>query len=133
MKIVIDCNIIVSAAITDGTCRKAILQALINHQIFISEEILLEIKQVIERPKFQKYYTILLELTELISNCAELVKIDKIKNFGLIDADDEIYLKAATVAKCDYLITGSIKDFGQQKFGKTKIVTAQEFLTKNLH
>lgn len=52
MRIVIDCNVLVSAALTDGVCRLAIAEAIGNHEIFLSEEILDEYREVADRPKF---------------------------------------------------------------------------------
>jgi predicted nucleic acid-binding protein len=53
LKTVIDCNIIISAGITDGSCRKAIREILSNHQNYLSQDILLEYKNVISRSKFR--------------------------------------------------------------------------------
>jgi predicted nucleic acid-binding protein len=55
MRVVIDCNVIVSAAITDGTCRLAIAEALANHEIVISKEIPAQYRAVAGRTKFHPH------------------------------------------------------------------------------
>lgn len=132
MKIVLDCNVIISAAITDGTCRRVVKEAIINHDIYVCEEILVEIQTVAQRPKFKNYYTILFELLELVLSEANLVKIHKIPSPKLLDKNDEPYVKTALAADCDYLITGNSKDFSKQ-YGKTKVVSAKEFLNLFYH
>lgn len=46
MRVLIDCNIIVSAAISGGVCLRVIAEARDNHTILVSEEILDEYRRV---------------------------------------------------------------------------------------
>lgn len=133
MKIVLDCNIIISAAITDGTCRLVLKEAVAKHQIYISEEIIFEIKEVSQRPKFKKFYQNIIEILAVLFSHCDLIKIKETFNHNLPDKSDEIYLETALAAKCDYLITGNLKDFPEKKYGKTQIVTAKEFLNLFYH
>lgn len=133
MKIVLDCNVIISAAITDGTCRQALKEVILKHQSYVCEEIMLEINQVSKRPKFKKFYPTIIELLEMFFGNCEMVKIKKTFSHDLPDKDDEIYLEAALTAQCDYLITGNIKDFPKKKYDQVKIVTAKEFLNLFYH
>ncbi|MES2676774.1 MAG: putative toxin-antitoxin system toxin component, PIN family [Pseudomonadota bacterium] len=126
---VIDCNIIISAGMSDGNCRQVISNILKNHQNYICQEILLEYKEVINRKKFQNYKLRLLSLVKIICEHSILVKIDDIKNAPkLPDQDDEIYLKTAIKGDCDFLITGNLKDFPQSKYLQTQIISAKNFL-----
>ncbi len=130
-KTVIDCNVIISAAITNGNCRKVIRDILKNHQNYISKEILLEYKEVINRPKFKSYKSLLIELLEIICRESFLVEISDLKNeFCLPDKNDEIYLKTAIKAQVDFLITGNLKDFSKKKYGKLEIISPIAFLNQ---
>lgn len=128
-KTVIDCNVLISAGITDGTCRKIIREILKNHQNYLSKEILLEYKKVINRDKFKTYKLRLVELLEIICRESILVKLAHLENnLNLPDKNDEIYLKTAIAAQADFLITGNFKDFPQKKYNQIKIVSPTEFL-----
>ena len=59
MKVVIDCNILVSAARIDGVCRKVIDRVVRQHEIVLSEPILTEYETVAERPKHALYHAAL--------------------------------------------------------------------------
>lgn len=52
MKVVIDCNVLISAGLTAGTCRAVIQTALAHCQIVMSPDILAEYQDVVSRPKF---------------------------------------------------------------------------------
>ena len=96
MKTVIDCNVIISAGITDGSCREVIKEIIINHNNFISEEILSEYKEVISRKKFISYKPRLVSLIELICENSSFEEIDNYNmKYSLPDKDDEIYLQIA--------------------------------------
>ena len=132
MKIVLDCNVIISAGLTNGNCRKVLLDVLENHTLYISENILIEYRDVISRPKFKNVYQYLYSLIEIICEVSKLTYAKK-TNFSLPDKDDLIYLETAISSDADYLITGNIKDFPMKKYNKTSIITPKEFLnTANL-
>ena len=54
MRVVIDCNILISAGLTAGTCRSVIQSALAHCQIVMSPDILAEYMDVVSRPKFAR-------------------------------------------------------------------------------
>ena len=126
MKIVLDCNVIISGGIKNGVCRKLIHHVLDHHTLYISEDILNEYKEIISRPKFKSAYTYLYNLIEVICELSELVEPRKI-NYILPDKDDIIYLEAALTAGADYIITGNIKDFPQSRYGTTNIIKPADF------
>ena len=129
LKTVIDCNIIISAGITDGSCRKAIREILSNHQNYLSQDILLEYKNVISRSKFRLYEPRLISLIKIICQHSILVEINHLNySFNLPDLSDEIYLKTAIEANCDFLITGNLKDFPKRKYDNLRIVSVVDFL-----
>lgn len=51
MKLVIDCNVFVSAALGSKSCRQVIEKAFLDCDVFYSDEILREIKSAFLKPK----------------------------------------------------------------------------------
>ena len=127
MRIVLDCNVIISAGLTDGVCRKVLFDVLKNCKIFVSEEILLEYKEVISRDKFKNVKNYLVSLIKVICELSELITPEK-DEFELPDINDFIYLNTALSANADYLITGNIKDFPDNPYKNVKIITPALFL-----
>ncbi len=50
MKVVLDCNVVVAAARTDGACREAIDRVMRDHELVLSAPILSEYETVAARP-----------------------------------------------------------------------------------
>ena len=129
MKTVIDCNILISAGINDGICREVIKEIITKHNNFISQEILLDYREVILRPKFIKYKSTLISLVELICEYSSDITINNYNmGYSLPDISDEIYLKTALKSQAEYLVTGNIKDFPQINYGKIKVLSPKDFL-----
>ena len=55
MKIVIDCNVFVSAVLGSKVCRQVIKRALLDCQIFYSKATLTELESVLKRPNFKAF------------------------------------------------------------------------------
>ncbi|MFA6021310.1 MAG: putative toxin-antitoxin system toxin component, PIN family [Rhodospirillales bacterium] len=109
MRIVIDCNIVVSAAGSKGVCADVVLLAVRHHDIILSEPILDECRLVAHRPKHAQYRHKLLSIIDILESLAILIEpVETV--FGLNDPDDEIYLATALAGEA-ILITGNSKDF----------------------
>lgn len=126
MKVVIDCNVIVSAARAGGTCGKVIVEAVRTHKIVLSELILDEYREISHRLKQAQYRDVPLAIIDEIERVATSVEPENI-TFGLGDSDDEIYL-ATAVAGSAVLITGNTKDFTKPKYGPVEILSPRAFL-----
>ncbi len=126
MKIVVDCNVIISASISDGTCAQVVQKVLSSHIWIASIPILEEYEEVCRRPKFQKYQTRFTALLSRITSVVSLVDPEKI-SLELPDPDDVIYIETAHTANTDILITGNSKDF-PKSFQGMSILTPREFL-----
>ena len=95
MKVVIDCNVLVSAARVDGVCRAVIDTVVRQHEIVLSKRVLAEYEAVAARPKQAPYRD------ALRANSSEMKRLTMVVEpadiaFGLRDPDDEIYLATAT-------------------------------------
>lgn len=129
MKTVIDCNVIISAAISQKNCKEVIKKIISHHQNFISTPILLEYKNVISRKKFDAYKPQLIKTLEIICRSSSYIEITNHKcKYSLADKNDEIYLKTALESQADLLITGNLKDFPEGKYENTQIINPKQAL-----
>lgn len=128
MKVVLDCNVLIAAGLKDGVCREVIFEVVSKHTNYVSDEILVEYREVINREKFIKFSDYLTTLLKIVcENSKWLAPANKI-NQRLPDQSDAIYLELAIAAKAKYLITGNIKHFPDRQYSGTSIIPPSEFL-----
>lgn len=126
-----DCNVVIAAGLTNGTCRKIFMSVLRDHTLIISEPIVKEYASVIQRKKFSAYQPYLQELVLTLCQLGELV--DPIDcSFSLPDKDDEKYLATAQAGKASLLITGNKKHFPEDWYGNIQIVMPSDY-EKSVH
>ena len=126
MKVVLDCNVLVSAARIDGTCR-AVIDAVVRwHEIVLSEPILAEYNAVAGRRSQAPYRDTLKFVIREFEQLATLVEPENIM-FGLRDPDDEVYLATATAGGA-VLITGNTRDFTERRYGSVEVWSPRAFL-----
>ena len=128
MRVVIDTNVLVSAAISDRNPEAMILFVVANHEFewVVSVEILSEYKEVLSRGRLrltqeqkERWYKLLDEVTILIE-----VNIDI--DFPR-DQKDAKFLACAMAAEADFLITGD-RDFSEvQTLWNTTIISVSSF------
>ena len=126
MRVVLDCNVLVSAARVDGTCREVIDKVVRGHEIVLSRPILSEYEAVAERPSQAPYRDVLTTVIREINRLAATVEPANVL-FGLRDPDDEVYL-ATAVAGGGLLITGNTRDFTQARYGSVEVWSPRDFL-----
>lgn len=133
IRVVIDTNIYISAIFWGGLPRKVIdlgvddARGLKRYQIFLSIEIIDEIRSVLER-KFGLNKEEIDNIELDIFTFAEIVSPKTITHLSLEDPEDEKLLNCAAACKAGFLITGDRHLLKLRKFGVTRIVTAREFL-----
>ena len=126
MKVVLDCNVLVSAARIDSTCR-AVIDAVVRwHEIVLSEPILAEYNAVAGRRSQAPYRDTLQFVIREFEQLATLVEPENIM-FGLRDPDDEVYLATATAGGA-VLITGNTRDFTERRYGSVEVWSPRAFL-----
>jgi len=96
MKVVIDCNIIISAGLKEGLCRTVLSYVIENCDIYVSEATLKEYIVVSQRAKFSLSYDLLEKIIILFRRSAELVKVKEL-NIKLPDPSDGKYIDIAKV------------------------------------
>jgi uncharacterized protein len=129
LRLVIDTNILISAALKpDGLQRTILLLAITKPaRLYITAAILSEYREVLARPEFKIRRGLRQQLLQLIKNHAQLVTPARVLRVAK-DPDDNKFLECADAARADYLITGNQRHF--PKFWKqTKIITSREFIS----
>jgi putative PIN family toxin of toxin-antitoxin system len=130
-KFVFDCNVIISAFLfKKSQPRLALEKVKICGIILLSESIINELKNVIQREKFDRYLS-LTTREELLNDLLELA--DKINPTETIidcrDPKDNKYLELAVSGKAQYIITGDKDLLVLNPFREIKIIKPDEFLS----
>lgn len=133
MRVVLDTNVFVSAAIQSGASHR-IVQHLIQEnsdELIICDEILSEIRDVLlSRPRLRKWislddakrYVEMLQLRfDFVPNPALIIPLSR-------DSDDDYILALAQRERADYVISGD-KDLLVLQIPELSIVTPAEFET----
>lgn len=128
MRVVLDCNVLVSAARGGGTCRKVIDRVVRQHEIVLSDPILSEYEAVAKRPSQEPYRETMEFLLGEIVRLAVFVEPANVA-YGLRDPDDEVYLATAAAAVAN-LITGNTRDFAEARYGTVEVWSPRAFLDR---
>jgi len=130
LKVVLDSNIFISGIIFGGKPRK-IINLIIEGKIrlYISSDILLEIKEVLERDKFGFSQTITQQIIFEIESLSYLVTPKNKHSIVSRDGDDNIIIDCAVEAKADYIITGDNDLLSLKEYKSTKIINASELIS----
>jgi putative PIN family toxin of toxin-antitoxin system len=147
IRVVFDCNTFLQAALNEeslaGNCYRLVEEGTV--ELFVSQEVLDEIEDVINRPHIRERFDTLTDerienFLNSIRNLAVIVqKIPQVFSLPR-DIDDEIYINLAVEAEAAYIVTRDkdlidlmtgfdleSKQF-RQKFRPLKVVQPLEFL-----
>jgi putative PIN family toxin of toxin-antitoxin system len=128
MKVVIDTNVLVSAALKDRDPESVILFVVERPEFewVVSSAILEEYKAVLRREKFGLTEELLHKWDEMFGALRAIVEVDVEVDFAR-DRKDAKFLECALVADAEYLITGD-KDFTEaEKLVNTTIISVSMF------
>ena len=128
MKVVLDTNVIVSAAITTyGTCGQIVdLLADGVFNICADDRILNEYETVLHRPELRIIPEEAAIVLELVHSVAELAAAAPLA-VTLPDPKDMPFLEVATTAKA-ILVTGNLRHFPKRACDGVTVVSPREFL-----
>jgi putative PIN family toxin of toxin-antitoxin system len=131
MNVVLDANIFVSAHIWGGN-PDAVLDRIAEEldTLFISEDIVGELKNVFGKPKFALSKERIDGIIADIEQYGRKIAVSaKRRAIGVCrDPKDDKYIECALVAKADYIISGDIHLLELKEYCGVKIVTAREYL-----
>ena len=129
LRLVLDTNIIVSAALKPQGLQRTVLLLAITKpaRMYVSSEIVSEYAEVLARPELAIRKGLRSQLPQLIRSRAHAVK-PSCRLAVTPDPDDNMFLECADAARADYLLTGNQRHF--PKFWKsTKVISSREFMT----
>jgi putative PIN family toxin of toxin-antitoxin system len=129
LRLVIDTNVLVSAAIKPAGLQRTVFLIAISKpaRLYVSLPILQEYSEVLARPELEVRKGLRLQLLQLIKNHSHTV-VPTRQLEATTDPADNIFLECADVARADYLVTGNQKHF-PRFWKKTKVVTPREFVS----
>lgn len=131
MRIILDANILISFLLTRGATISKIIDAWEQNKftLLVTDEILVEVKQVIERfvaAKLIKVKAAQALLNRLEKDCVIIPGLSVVTISP--DKKDHRYLECAKDGRADYLVTGDKKHLlALKKFEGTKIISPKEF------
>ena len=134
MKLVLDTNVWLSGIFWEGEASKIIEKAeKKNIQILISENILSEIVDVLNKEsKFQKYILNLKlsieEILRVVLSISNLIETKSKLDIVKADPKDNIILEAALDGKVDYIVSYDSHLLNMIEFRGIKIISPGEFL-----
>jgi uncharacterized protein len=136
MKIVIDTNVYFSAILFGGLPQLLINKCFENHEVFLSSEIMNEIKNKLIGGRTQEICTKMNKKYNAVAVHQFIIKLECLANFIVPqtqvdfcrDKKDNMILELAQEIEADFIITGDKDLLVLDSFGVTKIVTAAEFI-----
>lgn len=129
LRLVIDSNVLISAAIKPAGLQRTVLLLAITKPArwYVSRLILEEYREVLRRPELRIRKGLQLQLLQLIKNKSHVVaRTPRLEVTH--DPDDNMFLECADAARADYLVTGNQKHF-PRFWKKTKVITPREFVS----
>jgi putative PIN family toxin of toxin-antitoxin system len=130
-KIILDTNLWISFLISKNFLEIDNLVQAENITLIFSNESLEEFIEVVERPKFKKFFSKkdIEKLLDIFDQYAELIKV-KSKIDICRDPKDNFLLNLAVDGKVDYLVTGDKDLLILKKIKKTEIITYRNLIEK---
>jgi putative PIN family toxin of toxin-antitoxin system len=129
-KIILDTNVIVSSLIQKNYPYLIVDHCIEGNAIIcVSNPIIKEYLEVLNRPKFSKFVDFKTNADFLIARLSEISEIyePKAKLKIIKDEPDNRLLELAEISKADFIITGNTNDFTMEIHKKTRIVTPKEY------
>jgi putative PIN family toxin of toxin-antitoxin system len=131
-RVVFDSNVLLSALLFErSTPGQAVLRALDEWTVLISQELIVELQRALNRSKFDRYLDpgdreLFLELLILQG---ELIAVSTSVQ-QCRDPKDDHLLSLALDGNADYLITGDRDLLVLKRFGRTEIISPAELLQR---
>jgi uncharacterized protein len=128
LRLVLDTNIVISAALKPDGLERAVFLAAITKpaRLYVSEEIISEYRLVLSRPELHIRRGLREQFLQLIKNRSHMVSPSR-KLSITNDAADNIFLECCEASRADYLITGNRRHF-PEFWRQTKIINSREFV-----
>ena len=128
-KVVLDTNIFISSVFWEkGNPHKIVEKAIEGKiQVFISEKILEELKEVLKRD-FEEADNFINDQTNLIKSYAEIVESTIFLDIIKEDPDDNMIIECAVSCNADFIISGDNHLLKIKNYNNIKILNSSDFL-----
>ena len=128
LRLVLDTNIVVSAALKPAGLQRTILLLALTKpaRLYLSPPVFAEYRAVLSRAEFHIRKGLRHQLLQLLENRAYVVAPSAPLHVTP-DPADNIFLECADAAGADYLITGNQRHF-PKFWKKTKIISSRELI-----
>lgn len=126
-----DTNVIVSAFLKPESNPALILSLFFEGYLTVclSEEILVEYREVLKREKFKKLdHESIDKFLSIIDKQALNVRPRVSVNAVVVDPSDNKFLECALESNADYMVTGNTRHFPFKKFHDTQVITPKDFI-----
>jgi putative PIN family toxin of toxin-antitoxin system len=129
MKIFLDTNVLASAAATRGLCADVLRLVFASHQLFISEQVLKELRTVLKL-KFGVSQDLIDDFIWLLQQDTVLTEPAHVPGIELQDKDDLSILAAAIAAGAEVLVTGDKELLHLGHIEELEILSPRQFWEK---
>ena len=126
MKVVLDTNILIAAFAARGLCEAVLELCLENHEIVLSEPLLLEVEEKL-RSKLRLPEGIAEEILDFLCSHSAVVEPKDVRADACRDPDDLMVLGTAEAAGANYIVTGDQDLLSLETFGDIPILTPRKF------
>lgn len=126
MRVFLDTNVIVSAVATRGLCADVFREALIHHQLVISEMLIDEVRNVL-RDKIGTPPDIIADVIVLLREGSLLSKRSRAVDLPIRDVEDKALVSAALNGRADLFVTGDREVLELSGSGTMEIVSPRMF------
>lgn len=129
LRIVLDTNVLVSATIRSGKPRR-LFQAGIGgrYKILSSREILDELSEVLQRPKFKMTVDDTIRVVSALIETAENVHVTSDIKAVEDDPDDDVMINTARDGNADYIVSGDPDLLNLKEYNGIQIVSVDRML-----
>jgi putative PIN family toxin of toxin-antitoxin system len=128
LRLVLDTNIMVSAALKEYGLERTVLRLAITKpaRLYVSVPILAEYRDVLFRRELKIRRSVRLQLSQLIRTHSHIVTPSR-RLTVTTDSDDNKFIECADAARADYLITGNQRHF-PMFWKRTKVISSRDFI-----
>ena len=126
MRIVLDTNVLIGAAVSAGLCRNLVKVSLLEHSLVTSEPLLHEFERIL-RQKFGLVPEDFSFVTEFYVR-AKIVAVTPLSPPVCRDKDDDWVLATALAGNADAIVTGDDDLLALKKFRGVQILSPRKFL-----
>ncbi len=126
MKVFLDTNVLTSAAATRGLCADVLREVFAFHELFISEQVLAELRRVL-RLKFGLSQDLIDDFIWLLEQDSVSAQPAHLPRIELRDRDDLAIVGAAITAGVEVLVTGDKELLDLGRIANLEILSPRQF------